>query len=1031
MLSPGGGGQIQGVTLDPTVDGRVWLSSDVDGVYRSDDAGETWSFAGTELSHGMAFTVEVASTGRVYQGGIWGAHVSDDAGATWALVPVTRGRAIAAIGLSPDGQTVVLAPSWLDKDAQIRARDTKDPTEETTGARQIYVSRDGGQTWAARTFESATGYRQVYTASVHPETGRIVLGASAGVYVSDDGGQTWTRVPNPAGALGGSTGGRAGTTRADGGSTGAGLSPDGRWAYAVYQTGESSRSVFAAPTSALGAGADPWTPVGSGVPTGPDWFAPRVDPRSTASEHRLLIGTPFTTNANRVGMLEGVFTVDADEVTTYAWRQAVQAPVIDPSFSFEMGWENRSMITRAYGWAPATWSEPAVVASGGQNLYRGNPDSSEWPSTTWEPVYTRQVSPEPADSWATTGFTNTVVTDVCGYGSYAVQVLADHGVLQSWDSGASWTDAYKPPGNVTHTGACGVVSAGGAPYVILDARFNDYGVPDISRGTLFAALVTTGGPATSATPEWRAIGGDQPSGTGSTAGTVLSGLPGRQLRAVDGRGERAYLSLRPYQGVGGVWGTENTTDVFFGSGRWRKVSPAAMDGEDLYDLVLDPTDPDVMWAAGGSLWRGVRTGPDAWTWQASTFAVADLSLWVHDGALWGAVVADGAQPEVVLHRSLSAAGADGSWRERASWEPTGLTPGLALGLRPAAWVEASEPYEVGGLSGHDSLVVATVFVANHRRGLGVFLGTVGTADVAWSDWTEGPDGPPMYLSRTFQTKIYDDGVGTYYLAATRGAGAWRRELAAAAPRAGARAPWTETFTLPDGTAADVGETAWSIDTSALGSTPAFAVRDGRFEASNTDGVGVWRSEPIGIGDGPVDLALTVQAAGALEDDDRLVVAYRIDGQPEVVLAERAGTFNDGQLETLRATGLTGDTLRVEIRAENSGTSERFLWDDVSVTASGATSSGGVPAQPRPATIEAVYPNPAGAAATVRFRLSRPADATVEVLDVLGRRLAVIASGPRAEGTHEVEVSTGALAPGVYLVRLRSGPASDTRSLVVR
>ena len=688
------------------------------------------------------------------------------------------------------------------------------------------------------------------------------------------------------------------------------------------------------------------------------------------------------------------------------------------------------MITRAYGWAPASWSEPSVFAAGGQNLYRADPDAAGWPLTAWEPAYTRQISPEPADSWTTTGFTNTVVTDACAYRSYVVQVLADHGLLQSWDSGASWTDSYKPPGNVTHTGACGIISAGGIAYALLDARFNDYGVPDISRGTLFASLINPLGPAEGGAPEWRAVGGDEPSGGGSTPGTALSGLPGRQLRAVDGRGERAYLSLRPFQNVGGVWGTENTAELILGSGRWQKVSSPAMDGEDFNDLVLDPTDPDVLWAAGQKLWRGRRTGPDAWTWEASAFDVADLSLWVHEGALWGAVVASGAQPEVVLHRALSAAGEDGSWRQRASWEATGLTPGLALGLRPALWVEPDEPYEVGGLSGHDSLVVATVYVANHRRGLGVFIGQADADGVTWSDWTEGPDGPAMYMSRTAQTKIYDDGVGTYYLAATRGAGAWRRALAPAELRTGAAAPWMESFTLPDGTTADAGATAWSTDASALGGGATFAVEGGRFLASNTDGVGVWRAEPVGLGPLPVDLALTLQAEGALEDDDLLQVFYRIDDGPEVLLAERFGTFAGGAAETVRALRLAGDTLRVEVRANNSGGSERFYWDDVSITLSGTAAEGGPESGPQLA-IEAVFPNPTTGSATLRYRLPAAAHARVEVLDVLGRRVLLVAEGMQAAGPHQTALPAEPLAPGLYFVRLYTAEAVASAPFVVR
>jgi len=77
-----------------------------------------------------------------------------------------------------------------------------------------------------------------------------------------------------------------------------------------------------------------------------------------------------------------------------------------------------------------------------------------------------------------------------------------------------------------------------------------------------------------------------------------------------------------------------------------------------------------------------------------------------------------------------------------------------------------------------------------------------------------------------------------------------------------------------------------------------------------------------------------------------------------------------------------------------------------------------------------YPNPTARGATVRVRLAEAADVEVAVFDALGRRVAVAASGAFGAGEHAVDLDTGALAPGVYVVRLAAGGAVQSRRLVV-
>ncbi|HLA64370.1 MAG TPA: T9SS type A sorting domain-containing protein, partial [Rhodothermales bacterium] len=77
---------------------------------------------------------------------------------------------------------------------------------------------------------------------------------------------------------------------------------------------------------------------------------------------------------------------------------------------------------------------------------------------------------------------------------------------------------------------------------------------------------------------------------------------------------------------------------------------------------------------------------------------------------------------------------------------------------------------------------------------------------------------------------------------------------------------------------------------------------------------------------------------------------------------------------------------------------------------------------------AVAPNPAREGAVVTLTLDRARTATVEVLDVLGRQVALLHDGPLATGRHALTLP--ALAPGVYVVRVAGDGVQATHPLTV-
>jgi hypothetical protein len=83
-------------------------------------------------------------------------------------------------------------------------------------------------------------------------------------------------------------------------------------------------------------------------------------------------------------------------------------------------------------------------------------------------------------------------------------------------------------------------------------------------------------------------------------------------------------------------------------------------------------------------------------------------------------------------------------------------------------------------------------------------------------------------------------------------------------------------------------------------------------------------------------------------------------------------------------------------------------------------------------LDGAAPNPSAGAATLHYTLDEPADIRLEVFDVLGRRVAVVAEGVIAAGPHTAPVNMAAFPAGLYVVRLvADGATQTTRMTVVR
>lgn len=82
-------------------------------------------------------------------------------------------------------------------------------------------------------------------------------------------------------------------------------------------------------------------------------------------------------------------------------------------------------------------------------------------------------------------------------------------------------------------------------------------------------------------------------------------------------------------------------------------------------------------------------------------------------------------------------------------------------------------------------------------------------------------------------------------------------------------------------------------------------------------------------------------------------------------------------------------------------------------------------------LEQNYPNPFNPATTIGFSLPQAGDVELSVFDLLGRRVAVLASGHHPQGRTEVTWDASAFPSGVYVSRLQAGTRVETRRMILQ
>jgi hypothetical protein len=77
-----------------------------------------------------------------------------------------------------------------------------------------------------------------------------------------------------------------------------------------------------------------------------------------------------------------------------------------------------------------------------------------------------------------------------------------------------------------------------------------------------------------------------------------------------------------------------------------------------------------------------------------------------------------------------------------------------------------------------------------------------------------------------------------------------------------------------------------------------------------------------------------------------------------------------------------------------------------------------------------YPNPFNPVTTIGYELSEPTNVTLEVYDLLGRRIAQLFDGDMPIGRHEVKFNASQLSSGFYFYKLSTDNATLSRQMML-
>jgi hypothetical protein len=107
------------------------------------------------------------------------------------------------------------------------------------------------------------------------------------------------------------------------------------------------------------------------------------------------------------------------------------------------------------------------------------------------------------------------------------------------------------------------------------------------------------------------------------------------------------------------------------------------------------------------------------------------------------------------------------------------------------------------------------------------------------------------------------------------------------------------------------------------------------------------------------------------------------------------------------------------------------WFQFTPVSTAAGREPGETASPETVRLGQNYPNPFNSNTAICFALSEPADISLSIFDLQGRKLLNLADGKYQPGEYALIWPSGNLSSGIYIYRLTAGPFRETRKMIIQ
>jgi photosystem II stability/assembly factor-like uncharacterized protein len=202
---------VQAFAIDPNNTQIVYAASRYDGVFKSSDAGTTWTATSADLPSYAVNGMVVDSSGVVFVGNDAGIVRSRDGGASWTMLPLSM--PVSALAIDPGSNVLYAgAPAWyptgvfMSGDGGDTWRDTnlrQDVTSLAVSHSVVYAGTSNGVfksvgtgSWVPASGGIQEAVTSLAVSSASPDF--AYAGTNTALFITADGGNTWSaRLPFP------------------------------------------------------------------------------------------------------------------------------------------------------------------------------------------------------------------------------------------------------------------------------------------------------------------------------------------------------------------------------------------------------------------------------------------------------------------------------------------------------------------------------------------------------------------------------------------------------------------------------------------------------------------------------------------------------------------------------------------------------------------------------------------------------------------------------------------------------------------